>query len=82
MKKVLLATLFVIGAACGVDAQKYAIIDTKYILGKMPTDLTPFSKEMQDMFQDRVRVATFKIEELNLDEIQSIDYKFIDNTPK
>ena len=46
MKKVLLATLFVIGAACSVNAQKYAIIDTKYILGKMP-DYVDADKKLQ-----------------------------------
>src|SRR4051794_34283814 len=36
MKKVLLVTLLAIAFGFASKAQKYAIIDTKYILGKMP----------------------------------------------
>jgi len=56
MKKVLLATLFIIGAACGVQAQKYAIIDTKYILGKMPeyVDADKKLQQISDQWQKEI----------------------------
>jgi outer membrane protein len=36
MKKILFALIFVVGGAVATYAQKYAIIDTKYILSKLP----------------------------------------------
>src|SRR6201995_2494851 len=36
MKNVLIAFFFVIGSVVTASAQRYAIIDTKYILSKMP----------------------------------------------
>ena len=56
MKKVLLATLFVIGTACSLNAQKYAIIDTKYILGKMPeyVDADKKLQQISDQWQKEI----------------------------
>ena len=56
MKKVALATLFVIGAACSLNAQKYAIIDTKYILGKMPeyVDADKKLQQISDQWQKEI----------------------------
>src|SRR4030095_12106784 len=53
MKKVLLAALFVLGAACSIEAQKYAIIDTKYILSKMPeyVDADKKLQQISDQWQ-------------------------------
>jgi outer membrane protein len=36
MKNILFALVFVLGAAVAAHAQRYAIIDTKYILSKLP----------------------------------------------
>ena len=48
MKKVLFATLFLLCAAGTIQAQKYAVIDTKYILGKMP-DYVDADKKLQQI---------------------------------
>ena len=48
MKKILIVILFSAGFACSVNAQKYAIIDTKYILGKMP-EYVDADKKLQDI---------------------------------
>jgi outer membrane protein len=56
MKKILFATLFVIGAAGSIQAQKYAIIDTKYILGKMPeyVDADKKLQQISDQWQKEI----------------------------
>jgi outer membrane protein len=46
MKKFLLSTTLLLVAAFSVQAQRYAIIDTKYILGKMP-DYKDADKKLQ-----------------------------------
>ena len=48
MKKILIVILFSAGFICSVNAQKYAIIDTKYILGKMP-EYVDADKKLQDI---------------------------------
>jgi outer membrane protein len=48
MKKLLIVILFSAGFICSVNAQKYAIIDTKYILGKMP-EYVDADKKLQDI---------------------------------
>jgi len=56
MKKVLLAAVVTIGAACSIQAQKYAIIDTKYILGKMPeyVDADKKLQQISDQWQKEI----------------------------
>lgn len=53
MKKLLLITLFVTGIASLSFAQKYAIIDTKYILSKMPeyVDADKKLQQISDQWQ-------------------------------
>jgi len=46
MKKFLLSSMLLLVAAFSVQAQRYAIIDTKYILGKMP-DYKDADKKLQ-----------------------------------
>ena len=48
MKKLLIVILFSAGFICSVNSQKYAIIDTKYILGKMP-EYVDADKKLQDI---------------------------------
>ena len=56
MKKVILAVFFAISAVCGIQAQKYAIIDTKYILGKMPeyVDADKKLQQISDQWQKEI----------------------------
>ena len=59
MKKVVLLLIICITAVAGASAQKYAIIDTKYILDKMPeykdadTKLQQVSEQWQKDIDDR-----------------------------
>src|ERR1035437_5130525 len=46
MKKFLLSSMLLLVAAFSVQAQRYAVIDTKYILGKMP-DYKDADKKLQ-----------------------------------
>ncbi|MFT4153874.1 OmpH family outer membrane protein [Parafilimonas sp.] len=48
MKKIFVAILFAAGFAGSAHAQRYAIIDTKYILGKMP-EYVDADKKLQDI---------------------------------
>jgi len=48
MKKFLLLAVFSFALACFAQAQKYAIIDTKYILDKMP-DYRAAQKQLDDV---------------------------------
>ena len=53
MKKAILAALLIIGSVCSIQAQKYAIIDTKFILGKMPeyVDADKKLQQISDQWQ-------------------------------
>jgi len=48
MKKIMLACLLTVAATFSVNAQRYAIIDTKYILSKMP-DYVDADKKLQQI---------------------------------
>src|SRR3954464_4744397 len=52
-KKILIVMLFAVAFAFNVNAQKYAIIDTKYILGKMPeyVDADKKLQQISDQWQ-------------------------------
>ena len=56
MKKAVLATLLIIGSAWSIQAQKYAIIDTKFILGKMPeyVDADKKLQQISDQWQKEI----------------------------
>ena len=56
MKKAILATLLIIGSAWSIQAQKYAIIDTKFILGKMPeyVDADKKLQQISDQWQKEI----------------------------
>ena len=56
MKKILFVTLLAIGFAFNSQAQKYAIIDTKYILSKMPeyVDADKKLQEISDQWQKEI----------------------------
>ena len=56
MKKIFLIVLFAVAFAPGSNAQKYAIIDTKYILGKMPeyTDADKKLQQISDQWQKEI----------------------------
>ena len=53
MKKILFIALFALAFVCSSHAQKYAIIDTKYILGKMPeyVDADKKLQQISDQWQ-------------------------------
>ena len=53
MKKILFAVILVTAAVFNSNAQKYAIIDTKYILGKMPeyVDADKKLQQVSDQWQ-------------------------------
>ena len=56
MKKIFLIVLFAVAFTSGSNAQKYAIIDTKYILGKMPeyTDADKKLQQISDQWQKEI----------------------------
>jgi len=56
MKKILFLTLLLIAFAYNSNAQKYAIIDTKYILGKMPeyVDADKKLQQVSDQWQKEI----------------------------
>ena len=56
MKKAILAALLIIGSVCSIQAQKYAIIDTKFILGKMPeyVDADKKLQQISDQWQKEI----------------------------
>lgn len=56
MKKYLLLPLFLLVVTAAVQAQRYAIIDTKYILGKIPEykDANTRLEEMADAWQKEI----------------------------
>jgi outer membrane protein len=56
MKKILLIALISMFASFAVKAQRYAIIDTKYILNKMPeyTDADKKLQEVSDQWQKEI----------------------------
>jgi len=53
MKKILFIALFALAFVCSSQAQKYAIIDTKYILNKMPeyVDADKKLQQISDQWQ-------------------------------
>jgi len=53
MKKILFIALFALAFVCSSQAQKYAIIDTKYILSKMPeyVDADKKLQQISDQWQ-------------------------------
>ncbi|MFA6152342.1 MAG: OmpH family outer membrane protein [Chitinophagaceae bacterium] len=61
MKKVIIPILFLLCSAFGVSAQKYCIIDSKYILEKVPdyktaqTQLDVFSKNWQTEVDEKMK---------------------------
>lgn len=61
MKKVIIPILFLLCGAFGVSAQKYCIIDSKYILEKVPdyktaqTQLDVFSKNWQTEVDEKMK---------------------------
>lgn len=61
MKKLILPLLFVLFSAFGADAQKYCIIDSKYILEKVPeyknaqNQLDMFSKNWQSEVDEKMK---------------------------
>jgi outer membrane protein len=56
MKKILFVTFFAVAAIFNSQAQKYAIIDTKYILGKMPeyVDADKKLQQISDQWQKEI----------------------------
>lgn len=56
MKTAILATLLMLGSLCSIQAQKYAIIDTKFILGKMPeyVDADKKLQQISDQWQKEI----------------------------
>jgi len=62
MKKLFLVAAFSIALACTVQAQKYAIIDTRYILDKMPE-----YKDAQKQLDDFANVWQREIDNLQKD---------------
>ena len=56
MKKILFIVLLAVGFALSSNAQKYAIIDTKYILGKMPeyVDADKKLQQISDQWQKEI----------------------------
>lgn len=56
MKKILFVAFFAVAAVFNSQAQKYAIIDTKYILGKMPeyVDADKKLQQISDQWQKEI----------------------------
>jgi outer membrane protein len=56
MKKILFVIFFAVAAVFNSQAQKYAIIDTKYILGKMPeyVDADKKLQQVSDQWQKEI----------------------------
>ena len=66
MKKILFAAIFIIGCSCMSQAQRYAIIDTKYILSKIPeyTEADDKLKQVSEQWQKQIDTLQANLEEM------------------
>ena len=66
MKKLILAALFVAAGSCSTYAQRYAVIDSKYILEKIPEykdaqkKLDQFSQQWQQEIDKKAAIGNNK----------------------